>query len=547
MAKLTRIRTLIGSALAVSAAGCALEVEDEPQAAVIEQELYGPGVQVDILETSGPIGAVGLVTGTSSCSGTLVERRDRVLTAAHCVPCSAGSRASFKPAGLYPTIGADVVCSPYRNTGTHNFTGPLGPFDVAVLELDHEVPESQTEDVQEVFLGRQNPALFAGPFLMVGLGQNCRYDQECPIGVRRWGERPAGTAAGAYWWTRPCDWPENLFTATCSHVPLWGTTLNGPVNISMGDSGGPLYRTYEGRHVVVGVLSVISHFLDMGFYAQTAAHLQAAQWLASALGLPQDVTRGRLAVYGGDRVSVNDRARVQRYEPGAQQPAVGSGNQLVLGVDSMTHDAFARGTMFLRSRAQLTGLAKAWDFDEQTGVEYAGGRERRVAVLPSLDAYQQFLDDLTFHGGPTLNYEPDQTPAVVTLEPGHYGRINVKRGRTLQLSSGVYYVDYLNLDSESRLQLANTDEPVWIFSRQGYQIRARLLGPGVVDLFLATRATGVTLDTPSFSATIVAPNARIELPPGHRLYGALYGRDVTIHQDSRVYHVRFPYSWQGPN
>lgn len=155
-----------------------------------------------------------------------------------------------------------------------------------------------------------------------------------------------------------------------------------------------------------------------------------------------------------------------------------------------------------------------------------------------------------FPGGANVNLEPPNHHSGaldVEITPGSYGDVTVKRDRNLVLvGSGDYFFDKLEVDARGRvrIQASSSAGPVRIFVKSSVNLQGPLSGNTnqILIGLLGNGGVAVNSDT-GVTATIVAPNASISLEPGRRVFGALIGSYVTIHQDSELAYNEFLYNW----
>ncbi len=125
---------------------------------------------------------------------------------------------------------------------------------------------------------------------------------------------------------------------------------------------------------------------------------------------------------------------------------------------------------------------------------------------------------------------------TLTLAPGSYGELLMRRGATLELSAGRYHFQRVRLGRSVTVRLDLTGGPVIVDSLGSF----RLGGDGKVEI---TSATGdaasflIQVATPrrvrlgrggDLLGTVLAPQARVRIGSGAKLEGALYGRKVGV-------------------
>lgn len=545
------------------------------------------------------LGSVGRICSSRSCcTGTLAERPDKVLFAAHCV-CSGGSNWEFQLPGRLDLpaseIGLDATC----------ITNPIDPNDpgnarcfsgTAVAHPDFDCSErmkSAGSDLAVVTLATPVPASLATP-ARVYLGQNWR-DFDGGLGMASgFGNfsqddafcgdptPPAATEFVRRAWANcddhggllrtcepgfivreefdPCG---GLIEGPCVHRPFWYTQYGSPTRTGKGDSGGPLIMRRGGADWVVGALfgkkctePLAANSTIQQVWAMTsdperpgiAALGYNRVWLANALDLPQTLSGAQVlteaAVFGSRGVKLNDRASVINDGGHGSIVVATDRNSLVeIRPEAETRDIYGGGAVTVLDRANVAGIVWASRYSQAASATVSGSVHTDTVIrIPDV------LDGVTLKqvstGTTDLKFEPPSTPGVNVYSPGpgHYRDVSIKRDTRLYLAPGVYVFRDFIADTGSSMQFATGPNPTYVVVTRVFMWRGRVVGDGYG--FLGARTGGFI--NGFFQGTVVAPGARITVDtPGDEpaMFGSIFAQDVEIHQGKQIKHVPFTASW----
>src|SRR5262249_30214759 len=127
------------------------------------------------------------------------------------------------------------------------------------------------------------------------------------------------------------------------------------------------------------------------------------------------------------------------------------------------------------------------------------------------------------------------------IGPGTYGAVTVKSGCTLNVTTGSYVFNSLDLEPQSNLVADTTVGPVRITVKSGLIFRGtvKTIGGGGADIVMGYLGSDTVAIEAPFLGTLIAPQGGIRLAtvpsPGHR--GSFYARDVEVSPDVLVTHI----------
>lgn len=244
-----------------------------------------------------------------------------------------------------------------------------------------------------------------------------------------------------------------------------------------------------------------------------------------------------MALYASDSLKLGDRARI-RESNGSGGIAASAGTSLVKH-DSVLGDLFSVGSVTLLNRVHVQGLVKTGatvTFGSQVTVD-DGVFQGATVRLPDLRHFAV--------GFPPTNQGPISVPVSGTLSrsPGSYSQVTLAPNSTLQIASGTYFFKTLTMEPGSRLELNQTNGPVYVYVRDVLVFRGQVAAAGGAqpNLLMVYLGTGTGLIERPFAGTLAAPNARLHFLANnlqvHR--GAFFARHLEFEPDAIVEHVPF--------
>ncbi|WP_437587964.1 hypothetical protein [Sorangium sp. So ce1000] len=275
-------------------------------------------------------------------------------------------------------------------------------------------------------------------------------------------------------------------------------------------------------------MSVVGCGTPEGEAPEQAAISTAKQALLNqfeiAIGFPAGFSQSNVALHASQSLRIAGGVTLQDVN-GAPAPAVNVGTGLLeVNAATSTGSLISGGNVWLGSQSEATGTVQAaGTITKQAGADIIG-TELAATPLGPLGNLRFTVDFPSLASVPAVG--PDTT---ASLAPGGYTSVSVGSRSTLDLSSGTYYLDQLEMQPQSTARLDTSAGPVIIYVREllDFKGKVQIVGPDS-SFFLAYLGTGtVSLET-AFNGTIVAPSATLRLAPvgspGHR--GSFFGQTV---------------------
>jgi antitoxin component of MazEF toxin-antitoxin module len=130
---------------------------------------------------------------------------------------------------------------------------------------------------------------------------------------------------------------------------------------------------------------------------------------------------------------------------------------------------------------------------------------------------------------------------VQSLDPGVYRRVVVKRGATLQLRTGHYVMDEINVEQDSRVEFDLAEGIILVDVvknvAMGDSTQMEITSSDGTASDILFRVAGLVVDlgrSGNYLGTYLAPNANVSLDQNAFLTGALYGAKININQAAHI-------------
>ena len=186
----------------------------------------------------------------------------------------------------------------------------------------------------------------------------------------------------------------------------------------------------------------------------------------------------------------------------------------------------------LKQDSSVAGdVTSAGAVDVESGAT-VGGTITENAVVPPLPDLPLPMLNISA-GGSDVEVDKNETLA---LAPGTYGKVDVREGGTLVLSSGAYVFEDIKVEHGSVLDLSL---PLTIDVEDGlelgHDVQMDVNGGAASDLLIQVQGGKCVLKMGgSYVGTFLAPSADIKLEEGSTLAGALIGKEVEIKEECIV-------------
>lgn len=242
----------------------------------------------------------------------------------------------------------------------------------------------------------------------------------------------------------------------------------------------------------------------------------------------------QVPVYGREQVLLRDRVRLER--PGGLAAAV-SGGYLEVGSTAVVGNVWSSGNVLLGNGADVMGsLITGGSLTKYPGADVFGAVLEHSYVPPhALNWTIQFPNQN--QGAVTVN-----SGSTVTIAPGNYGNVTVDG--TLNLSSGIYRMESLRVNSSAKILVDQQVSPVALYIHNDFAFQGSLLDqagqfPNVLIGYFGSNAA--TLES-RIDGFLLAPNALIRMAsvasPGYR--GVFFGKQVEVLPGTTVTYVAPP-------
>ena len=232
-------------------------------------------------------------------------------------------------------------------------------------------------------------------------------------------------------------------------------------------------------------------------------------------------------------LKINDRASVN-----APVSNMGSGTTN-FGVESKGQNVWSVPSVALRNYAAISGtVVTTGQVNTQAGAAVQGGIMPGTNISPSYGVHWNVEFPDTNQG--YIDVHPDGSQ---TLAPGAYAGVSAKSRAHLYLSTGTYLMDQLFTEPQSVLHLDTSAGPIYIYVRNYFFHRGEMVtdaGPRSQVLVGVLGMDNVHIEAP-FIGTLVVPYAKVTLENVGGHIGAVFAKDIELHQGGSITHEPFPW------
>jgi DNA-binding protein YbaB len=272
--------------------------------------------------------------------------------------------------------------------------------------------------------------------------------------------------------------------------------------------------------------------------------------IADPTANPPTVTMTTVCLYARGNLTLKNFVKV--VGSGTSFAAIantGSGGQTFLDTDTQVGDIWSRAPVTLRDRVKVTGSVRSNLAVTPATLPAPGGQvvtgqivANNVVVIPSLNLVVTFPG--TNQGPVSLDPGQPPKPVVRAINPGAWGAVTVKPQCTLQLKTGTYTFDSLDLESGGTLSLDSKGGQVVVHVKGGNFIFRGAITErtgGSPRLFMSCFTTSPITIGSRFIGTFVAPNTSVDFAtiaaPGHT--GAFFAKDLSVQPNQTITFVPF--------
>jgi hypothetical protein len=238
-----------------------------------------------------------------------------------------------------------------------------------------------------------------------------------------------------------------------------------------------------------------------------------------------------VVLYASGDMRLADRTRVNGV---GTLVNAGSGTTEI-GASANVGDVLSQANVSARSAAVVNGIVRtAGTVTKQGGVQLLGGMEEHAVLgLPALSWSVTFPPAT----GGDVRLEPGAP--LRSLNPGSYGEVLLKNNTKVVLSSGTYYMNSLDLEPGSTLQLNQAAGAVTIYVRSSIIYRSSITAQGGAQpkLVLGYFGSNAAFLESALTGAVVAPNANLVLgqaSPNAVYTGSFFAKSVETRPDTKL-------------
>ncbi len=202
--------------------------------------------------------------------------------------------------------------------------------------------------------------------------------------------------------------------------------------------------------------------------------------------------------------------------------------------DLSSSSAISPGMTSFETRSRSAGTITL-----QNGATVSGTQRQHTSVQPYREVTLNVDFDAPSQGPVHLEPPNGSEERVTTLLPGRYSSVVIKSRNRVNLSTGSYQFDSLDLEPQSRFVVDDAAGPVLVDVRDSLLFKGSIEGasgdqPAFRLVYVGTNSPAIET---AFTGALIVPNAsmRLATPPDRRAYsGTFVSRDLEVSPDARV-------------
>lgn len=251
-----------------------------------------------------------------------------------------------------------------------------------------------------------------------------------------------------------------------------------------------------------------------------------------------DPRLSKFGLYASRSLKLNDRTELNPWWVATSNLTLGYGNRLRANV-------VASGNVNLRRPVVWGDLMYGGELVSQGVVAQSIQGTVTKSALSEFAGLNFSLVPPASPGSVGTSIEPDKSGS---LAPGEYGSVAVKSRATLRLEGGRYVFESFQMEPDAKVEVKFNGAPleIWVASSLFFKRNVNFVldgGDAGDILWMYTGSGEVIYDgmigyNPVVKAgagvpgTLIAPNASVSLASNARIWGALWAKDIEIHQDN---------------
>jgi hypothetical protein len=293
------------------------------------------------------------------------------------------------------------------------------------------------------------------------------------------------------------------------------------------DRGQPRLKRLGGENHAIEVPFSTSITWTMAGHSATA---NTSSTPCKGFDVAQVTFASNVALYASGNLLIDDRAKLTGWTTIAN---AGTG-VTDIGASASVGNVLSKPGVNVRSSGTINGLVRtAGTVTTQSEPKLLGGKEEAAALsLPILEW------SVTFPPVTGEDVMPEPGAPSRSIAPGSYRTVRLKNSTVLILSSGTYYMDSLDLEPGSTLQLNQAAGPVSILIKTAliYRGAISVQGGGQPSLLLGYFGTDAAFLEAPMTAAVVVPNATLTLGAGSggTYVGSFFAKSLEIRPDVTV-------------